>query len=201
VERDLESGKYRLGFAVLPSQSRPLELLAERTKSHLERLRDRFRETVNLGVLDGHRVLYVEIMESPKAMRLSARRGDRDYIHSTALGKAIAAHLPEDQVLAILDAEGMPRLTSKTITSLDEYMTELKAVRVKGYALDHCENEPEGRCLAVPIVASHLPAAISLSAPKSHFPIDRTEEVADEFLNTTRQLTSELTGGRGRQDL
>lgn len=192
VERNPNTEDYRLGQAFLPFRSRHLELFAEQVRAHLEKLRDRFQETINLGVLINRRVTYLDILESPKSMRLAARRGDRDHIHSTALGKAIAAHLPEEQVFAILAAEGMPKLTPRTINDPDRYMEELRAVRERGYALDDRENEEDGRCLAVPILGYRLPAAISLSAPHSRFSIDQTEKVAAEFIATERRLVDEL---------
>lgn len=192
VERGSEDGDYKLGLAFLPIQSRHVEVLSQRSRPYLERLRDRFGETINLGVLDGRRVIYVSILESPQAMRLAARPGDRDYIHSTALGKAIAAHLPEDRVRAILEAEGMPRLAPRTITDPEEYLRELRTVSAVGYAVDERENEPEGRCLAVPILGYRLPAAISLSAPQSRFPADRIKEAATEFGSAARRIAEDL---------
>lgn len=195
VERDLNTEHYRLGSAFFPFRARHLELFIEQARPHLEALRDRFQETINLGVLTGHRVTYVEILESPRSMRLASRRGDRDHIHSTALGKAIAAHLPKEQVLDILAVEGMPRLTPRTITDRNKYMKELEVVRGKGYALDDRENEEEGRCLAVPILGYRLPASISLSAPQSRFSIEHMKKIVAEFITTARQLESELSSG------
>ena len=126
VEKDPDSGDYTLGVA-LPSQQRHFELLSARARPVLERFRDRFGETVNFGVLDGDRVLYLEIVESHRAMRLAARRGDRDYVHSTALGRAIAAGLPEEQVRRIVASAGMPALTTRTVTSADELIARRRA--------------------------------------------------------------------------
>jgi IclR family acetate operon transcriptional repressor len=108
------------------------------------------------------------------------------------LGKAIAAHLPEDRVRAILEAEGMPRLAPRTITDPEEYLRELRTVSAVGYAVDERENEPEGRCLAVPILGYHVPAAISLSAPQSRFPADRIKEAATEFGGAARRIAEDL---------
>lgn len=199
VERDAENAQYRLGLAFLPMQSRDLGLLKERARPHLERLRERFGETVNLGVLDGHRVVYAEILESPKSMRLAARPGDRDHIHCTALGKAIASQLPKDRVLEILFAEGMPALTTNSITDIDEYLAELQSVRETGFAIDERENEAEGRCLSVPVPGYHLPAAISLSAPQAYFPKEQIEGVAAAFQEASLSLASELNGGTSEQ--
>src|SRR6188472_211643 len=52
VERDPATGDYRIGLALLPLQGRQFDLLARRLRPALEELRDRFGETVNLGLLD-----------------------------------------------------------------------------------------------------------------------------------------------------
>lgn len=164
VEKDPDSGDYTLGVA-LPSQQRHFELLSARARPVLERFRDRFGETVNFGVLDGDRVLYLEIVESHRAMRLAARRGDRDYVHSTALGRAIAANLPEEQVRRIVASAGMPALTTRTLTSADELIASLADVRANGYAIDDEENEEGARCVAIALPDARVPAGISVSAP------------------------------------
>src|SRR5690606_35356995 len=128
-----------IGPAFLPLQSQQLSVLADRARPMLNRLRDTFAETINLGILDRNRVSYIEIVESPKSVRLAARPGDRDPIHCTALGKAIASVLEPERVRAILDAEGMPRRTATTITSVQAYLDELDRVRDLGYALDDQE--------------------------------------------------------------
>jgi IclR family acetate operon transcriptional repressor len=191
VERTT-NGDYRLGLAFLPIQAAQLDTLADRGRPLLEVLRDEFEETVNLGLLSGNRVSYIEILESPKAMRLAARKGDRDPIHSTALGKAIAAHLDPERVRAILDVEGMQRYTKRTVTSQKAYFAELERVRNDGYAVDDGENEPDGRCLAVPLFVHKLPAAISLSAPAARFPIEDVASAAARLTEVAQQLSREL---------
>jgi IclR family transcriptional regulator, acetate operon repressor len=178
VERDPDTGNYRVGLAFLPLRARQFELLARRLRPALETLRDRFEETINLGLLDSDRVIYLSILESPRSVRLAARSGDRDPIHSTALGKAIAAHLPVERVRQILAAEGMPRLTERTITDVEDYLNELQQVRESGFSVDDGENELDGRCVAVPLLGSRLPAAVSLSAPAVRLPPAQVGEVA-----------------------
>lgn len=189
VEKDRETGNYRVGRALLPTRGRQLELLAARAHPAMRELRDRFGETVNLGVLDGDRVSYLEILESPKAMRLAARRGDRDPIHSTALGKALAATLPERVVTSILVGEGMPKLTSHTITDVERYLDELNEVRELGYAIDDRENEEDGRCVAIALHGVELPAAISISAPASRLGMNDIEEVASALVDAEARVS------------
>jgi IclR family transcriptional regulator, acetate operon repressor len=128
-------------------------------------------------------------------VRLAARRGDRDPIHSTALGKAIASRISTDAVLAILAAEGMSRSTSKTITEKARYLDELEKVRTQGFALDLGENEEDGRCVAVPFPNSRVLAAISLSAPAARLKVDVMEDIATQLTSAARRIQ---TDGEGR---
>jgi IclR family transcriptional regulator, acetate operon repressor len=194
VEKDPDTGHYRVGPAFLPLQSRRLEQLAQRARPYLERLRETSGETVNLGFLDGGRVAYLDILESPRTMRFAARPGARDPIHSTALGKAIAAYLDEDRVRDILATEGMARQTERTIVDPDELLKELAEVRRRGYAVDDGENELDGRCVAVAVLPGRLPAAVSLSAPAARMPLGDVDNVASELHDVAESLEKELAG-------
>ena len=194
VERNLDSGLYTLGLGFVGMQSRQLEILRQRTRPVLERLRDQLQETINLGVLDGDVTIYVDIVESKRAVRLAARRGDREPIHCTGLGKAIASRLDERRVRAILAEVGMEARTPKTITSVEVYLAELGKARRTGYALDNGEAEIDGRCVAVPILGTPLPAALSLSAPASRLPLQDVERVAEVLKDAVKTLAAGLDG-------
>jgi IclR family transcriptional regulator, acetate operon repressor len=142
------------------------------------RLRDDLGETVNLGVLDGDRVVYLEIIESPKSMRLAARPGDRDHLHCTALGKAIAAELEPETLLSLLGDEPLQRRTDTTIVERDALQNELSRVAAVGYAIDEEENEVGGRCVAV-VLPGLSTAAISLSAPTARLSRSELGEIAE----------------------
>lgn len=165
VERDGKRGLYRLGLGFAGLQSRQLEVLRERTRPFLETMRDEFGETANLGMLDHQAVLYLDVVESPLAVRLSATPGQRDPVHSTALGKAVVAHLSRERVSEVLDAAGMAPITDKSIIKADDFLEELARVRRQGYAVDDGENDVDGRCVAAPLLGTRIPAAISVSAP------------------------------------
>lgn len=192
VEREAVSGNFRIGPAFIPLQMRQLDVLVERARPLLEDLRNRFEETINLVMLDGNRVSYLEIVESPRSMRLAARKGDRDPLHSTAVGKAIATLISEARLIAILGAEGMPARTHRTIIDPTVYLGEVAVTRKRGFALDDGENEDDGRCVAVPIVGAGIPAAVSLSAPAARFPLAEVETVAAALAEVAGQLVTDL---------
>lgn len=161
----------------------------------MQELCRRYDETINLGTLDGHRVVYLEVIESPKAIRFAARRGGSDPIHSSALGKIISSSLRDEEVRGILAVEGMPALTERTITGPEAFLRELASVRERGYAIDEGENEDGGRCVAVALPYP-LGAAMSLSAPASRLPPESLPEVAAALQRTANDIAQEVRNAR-----
>ncbi len=188
VERDSVNNVYRLGLAFRPQNTRQIEAVVAHAKPHLERLRDKLGETTNMGLLDGSQIVHTVVVESKEMLRLAARVGDRGSVHATALGKAIAAELPEDRVRAILAAHEMERFTSRTITSADRFIAELKQVRRDGYGVDDCENQPDGRCVAVALQGIPFPCGISVSAPAGRLPTEKVDAVAKQLRRVAMQL-------------
>ena len=108
-------------------------------------------QTVHVAVLADGEVLYTHKASAPQAFIMRSRVGSRMPAHSTAVGKAMLATLPEPRLVALLTARGMPARTPATHTDVDALLTELATVRECGYALDREENEVNVRCMAVPI--------------------------------------------------
>lgn len=196
VSHDPNTDLYRIGLRVWelgqlvhePLRIREVALPAMRD------LRDRFNETVNLGVLDGIEVVYLEITESRRSLRMQAQLGGRDPIYSTALGKAVLALKPEDQWPAHLPAVLAPR-TERTLTSLGRLRQDLAQVRERGFAFDDEENEEGARCIAAPIVnhAGQAMAAVSLASPAGRMP-DRLLPKAAAAVKATAAAISERLG-------
>jgi IclR family acetate operon transcriptional repressor len=154
-------------------------------------LRDRFNETVNLGILDGHDVVYVEMVESHHSLRMQATLGSRDPAYSTALGKAMLAYLDDP-------ARHLPaRLTQRTVFTLhtkSSVLASLARVREQGYALDDQENEDGARCIGAPIFEypGRVAAAISLSAPATRLRSDQVAEVATAVRAAAATISRQL---------
>ena len=105
------------------------------------------------------------------------------------VGKAIAAQLSDNDVLHLLASTGMQVETTRTIATPDEYVDELKQVRIQGFALDDGEHEEGARCVAVALPLVHEQAAISLSAPAVRFPLVQTEIVAAALTRAARAIS------------
>jgi IclR family acetate operon transcriptional repressor len=192
VIRDDAGDTYRLGQALGQLQPRELARLSMVARPHLQELAERFQETVNLGVLDANRIAYLEVAESPRAIRFVARRGARDRIHSSALGKAVASKLREEEVRRILRVEGMPACTTATITDVELYLAELGEVRARGYSLDRGENEDGGECVGVVLPGSSTPAAISLAAPAGRLDPMTIKDAVAALRGAARAIAAEV---------
>lgn len=194
VQRGHDAVTYRLGLAFRPQHTRGITRLAELARPALERLRDRIEETTNLGLLDGTSIVHSVVCESPQMMRLAARVGERGYVHATALGKAMAAGLPEDRVRSLIAVSGMPRFTDATITDLPTLLDELQKVREQGYAVDEQENQEGGRCVAVAIPGLGFAAAVSVSALAARFDATEVPVVARALRRVAKDLSKEMRG-------
>jgi IclR family acetate operon transcriptional repressor len=191
VQRDADSGTFTLGMAFRPQQGRQLELFIERAQSHLERLRDDLNETVNIGILDGGQITHVAVVECAQMMRLAARIGERAPMHATALGKVIASQLEPERVTSILTAEGMPAMTDRTLSTIEDFLTEIKRVKTAKYAVDDMEAQDDGRCVAVPLLGLPVPAGLSVSAPANRLPRSMVPEVVRALGACARALTDD----------
>ncbi len=192
---DPNTDLYRIGLRVWElgqSVHEPLRI-REIALPAMRDLRDRFNETVNLGVLDGLDVVYLEIIESRRSLRMQAQLGGRDPVYSTALGKAVLAFKNEDQWPLHLPRELAPR-TERTVTALDKLRQSLVRVRDCGYAFDDEENEDGARCIAAPIVnhSGQVLAAISLSAPASRMSDRLVSKVAAATKETAAIISQRL---------
>lgn len=172
VTYDPDTDLYRLGpqvWALSRMQVHWLQLRAAALPA-MRALRNRFKETINLAVLDGCEIVYVDIVESRRSIRAQAHLTGRDPAYTTALGKAMLAFLPEDNWRYHLPAQLAPR-TAASYTSIHSLKDDLCRIRARGYSFDVGENEEDMCCIGAPVYDSNMQAiaAISLSAPLWRF--------------------------------
>lgn len=198
VAKDATTTRYAPGtrLAYLGRRSLGAGDLAHVARPVLEDLHARFEETVNLGVLEGDEVVYIDMVESTHGLRMSARVGARDASHSTSLGKAMLAFLPAGEIDRRLERPLAAR-TANTITDPSRLREELARVRVRGVAEDLAENEVGARCLGAPIFDHRgaVIAAISVSAPASRLDDVRAAALALAVEAAAEEVTRRA-GGR-----
>jgi len=132
VERDEQTGEYRLGLACLELARayHAGNTIRRAALPQLERLRDDSTETVHLGVLNKMEVVYLEKLHGLHAVGLmTSRVGGRSPAYCTGLGKALLAYADPQKVREYFGQNGLTRYTNTTIQSLDELMTDLEQIR------------------------------------------------------------------------
>lgn len=163
---------------------------------HLTALRDELGETVHLGLLEDLRVVYVDKVEAANSIQLVSRVGQTMPLHSTALGKAMLAVLPEaERELTFARMDFGPR-TDRTIRDVATFREEILLTQLRGYATDDRENEPDGSCVGAAIVRPDgRPAgAISISGP--FFRVrDRFSEFGGRARAVAAAIEAELGAG------
>lgn len=196
ISRSDEDGKYCLGYKQLMLTRNLLERNTLRTAAlpEMKRLSERYGDTVNLGVLLEGKVLYVEILESTHALRMTDSIGSQSPFHATAIGKAIAAHMPWDAVRELASRFGMPPITANTIHSEESLSLALKQIQVQGYALDDQEIVEGARCVAAPVfdMYGRPLGAISLSGAMHRFKEERLPEISEHVREAALAVSQKL---------
>jgi IclR family acetate operon transcriptional repressor len=168
VEQDPESRAYHAGPALIEigiSVVREMDVRSA-ARPHIERLCQDVGETVHLAVLDGTEVLFIDSVESTKALRVGSRMGTRMPAHLTSLGKAMLAALPDERVRDLYPDEELAGWTAHSIVTRTELLRSLEEVRRMGYATNFGESEEVGAVgMAVCGPAGTPRASISVSAP------------------------------------
>jgi len=189
-------GSYRMAKKLFDLQrAAPMEQVLTRVAQPLmERLVGSCKETVNLGLLDAGEVVVINTVESPQAVRMSSKIGNRRLLHSTALGKVMLAGLVDKEVTRLLRLKGTPKLTDETLTSRAAVLAEVQKVRQQGWALDNQENELEGRCIGAPVEGpdGHVVAALSISGPVFRMSMDRACGLVQELKGICAEIARGL---------
>jgi IclR family transcriptional regulator, KDG regulon repressor len=169
LEHDPAAGTYRLGLVMyeLGARVSTHRLLHDAATSVIEELRNVTRETVQIAVLDGREVVYVERLESPHTLRLFGRIGHRMPAHCTSTGKVLLAFLAQERLEVMLSQWRLERRTPRTITSPPQLLAELARVRARGWADNLGESEAGVSSVAAPIrnARGEVIAAVSAAGP------------------------------------
>ena len=162
-------GRWRLGSGIARLAAAQREALGERLRPVLLDLRRQLDETVDLAVLDGSSIRFIDQAPAPRRLRAMSSVGELFPLHCTANGKALLATMPVPKAETLLPKR-LERLTPKTIVSRAKLFAELGAVRSEGVAFDR-EEHTEGICAigAAIYEGANATAAISVPVPTQRF--------------------------------
>ncbi|MFJ6728473.1 IclR family transcriptional regulator [Streptomyces sp. NPDC091281] len=173
---DKPGERYRIGNRLfeLSGLAPVRHELREAVLPFLQDLYGATRTTVQLGVLDGTRVLIVEKITGHRPMPMLSQVGGFIPAYCSGLGRAILAYSAPEVIDAVVAAGLEPR-TSRTVTTPTGLRRELAAIPHRGWAADREEGNIGVSCVAAPIFGpeGQVVAALSVTGPTALVRADR----------------------------
>jgi IclR family pca regulon transcriptional regulator len=201
LQQDARTKKYRLGPRVLDlgfSAMNSMEL-REVAAPHLRDLSDETGYTVNMAILDGLDIVYVERCRSAQAgqrdIDLNLHVGARLPAYCTSLGKVLLAYLPADEQAELLARIDFTRRGPNTLTSRTSLRAELERVRESGFAINNEELAYGLRSIAAPVLSHDgiAVAAINLAVHSSMVSIDDLgQRLSPVLMRTAADISARL---------
>lgn len=142
----------------------------------LETLAEQTSETCTLGILDQNKILLIDRVESPWALRVHSEVGKRLDAHSSATGKLLLSYLPKTRRRQILESsQPLKRYTAFTLVDIDELEAEFAATRRRGFSISNQGTTLGMLSLAVPVrdPDGRVVAGIAVQAPFVRLDMDR----------------------------
>ncbi|MEF3092664.1 IclR family transcriptional regulator [Raoultella sp. WB_B2P2-3] len=193
-----ERNQYSLGIKnyELGCQSLHRKNIFEVTKRPMQELSLKSGLVCHLGAMESYSAIYLDKVESPDSVPTKKSWiGKKLELHITALGKALLAWKPREEMDYFLDALILKKHTQNTFTDKKLFREELQKTRLRGWAIDNEESTYGAVCLSMPIFDMYhrVNYAISLSGD----PIVYSGKRIDGYLELLRQCADQISHGLG----
>lgn len=177
---------FELGCHALQQQTAALREVAA---PYLGSLFQNAAFIVNLAVLDGPDVVWIDKIQGLRAPRAPSRVGGRMTAAVTALGKAMLAFSPREVVRSAV-GENQIIPTARAALAPGLLVNQLNTTRRTRIAFDHEDSALGLTCVAAPVLCDDSPvAAISISGPTGRY---QPENLAPLVLRTAERIARAL---------
>jgi DNA-binding IclR family transcriptional regulator len=186
------TGRVRLGPTITRLATSVSTDFVAIARPHLARLSEELQETVDLAVIRGDHLLFIDQAVGPQRLRAVSAVGESFPLYCTANGKAYLAQLG-DRAVEQLIGRKFEKRTPRTIVALADLLKELKVVRGAGVAYDLEEHTPGICAIGVALrdpFGNHV--AISVPVPAQRFKL-RKDAIAKLLLRTRLALENQAT--------
>ena len=195
--KNLGTGQYKLTYKLfeISSQSIHQTSVISIAKPYLDNLSKKLCQSVHLVVRDDTDVVYVyKVTNSVGSVQMASRIGMHLPMYRTAVGKALLATLPDDEITRIFNESHGPAVTRKTITDKEQLLKNISLIRQNGYAVDDEENEEGVMCFAVTIGRkdAEIQYAFSVSTIKDWISEERQQEIIHALKETREEINRHL---------
>jgi DNA-binding IclR family transcriptional regulator len=162
----------------------------------LEQLRDELGETVHLVMLQGSQVLFVDGVESPKALRAGLMTGNTLPAHFAVSGRVLLAELPPDRFRELYPDDPIAATNGWPAVARGQVERELPIIRDQGYAIGHgiAPEQAELWAVAAPIRGDAGPAraVLAVTAPATRADEAWADRAVATVTATARAISTSL---------
>lgn len=195
VEKDGNSGKYRLGLGILSIRSslmrHPLIAVSRPIMMKLLELTD---ETIVLAVENKIGAICIEKLETPRSVKLTSEVGRYFPLHAGATGIAILIGMPESRIRSHLFSKPLERYTERTWTDPHKVLERVLKLKELGYATITGEVDEGATAIAVPLVIRHgeIYGSLTIGMPEYRFSEEKEREFVPLLFEAAEEVTKAL---------
>ena len=193
LARDPETKRYRLGIRLfhLGLIARNYMNLRRLARPYLQQLVKETQETARLFVPDEGGPICIDLVESPRSIRVFARLGAKMPWHAGTSPKLILAYLPREQRERILGRGPFTRYTELTITDPDKLRQAIQTIRGHDVYVAAGDLDRDAVGVSAPIFdhAGCIAGAVSVSAPISRM----SDQELDRIIGLVREAGTQIS--------
>ncbi len=202
LARDDLTGRFCLGVAVARLGFLACERISVIGVCHpyLKPLAEMSMETAALTVLDGLGLVYVDVVESPRPVKLSVGKGSTLPLYAGSPGKAVLAFKDRAFIDRVIDATGLAKLGKNTITEPKGLDAELARIRSLGYSESDSEFDLGVASIAAPLFdhKGGVLASLSVAGPADRV-MQNKHELIGLVTEAARSISAELGYGSNQK--
>jgi IclR family KDG regulon transcriptional repressor len=201
----LQHGALELGPRLINLASQAWDRLDLRqvARNEIVKLRDTTGETVHLAVPSGREMVYIDKLESLRAVRMTSRIGARIPLHSTSVGKAYLGALDLATRRELLDDIELLPHTPNTLTTRRLLEADVVATARRGYSIDREETEPDIICYGCAIQVHGGPpmGCVSVTIPKYRLSAAASKACREGVMACAQAISARMAATRGRDSV
>lgn len=183
---------YKLSFCLNPEleQRKSTKVIIY----YMDELASKIKLNVQLGMLNGKKVIYLHKSEGNEKIALKTKAGDVANANATALGKALLFDKTLADLKRIFKKQILEQNTARTINNVNDLYENIEYCKNLGYSYEYGEYDDDFSCFAVPIRKNkEIFAAISVTILKFHLNDEKKEIITTELLNYKKIIEEHLS--------
>jgi PcaR/PcaU/PobR family beta-ketoadipate pathway transcriptional regulator len=201
LRKDEEIQKYSIGHNGLVLGLGIVKDLDLKRVAHpyLRELSAEIDETVNLAVLDGIQIVYLDRVKTGQIININLSIGSKLPVYCTSMGKSLLAFLPNDELVELLNKINLKPITPNTITTKARLLRELEKVKKRGFSVNDKELDIGLRSVAAPVRNEYgtVVAAVNIAVPSSRVTF---EELRTKFAGKVIHLSRVISEALGYRE-